>query len=207
MSDLSNNIQVVLFDLGGVLVDLGGPPFKHEWSPLTNSDKDVWQASANSKALHLYETGKIRCEDFAQQFVEEQQLNVTPEFYLEFFTHWPKGLFPGALDVVRRIPEKYIRAIYSNTSAAHWPRLMKEMQLDKDFDHYFASFQIGHMKPGEEGFVQVAEKLNIAPEKIFFMDDNIANIETALSLGFNAVHTKGIDEVEAALVNAGIIAP
>ena len=101
---MTHPIQVVLFDLGGVLIELTGVPIMLTWAKDAGTPERLWAQWLASPAVRAFETGRISPADFAAQLIEEMALPVQPEAFIEAFAAWPKGLFPGAMDLIERIP-------------------------------------------------------------------------------------------------------
>ena len=202
---MTNQIQVVLFDLGGVLIELTGVPIMMSWSKDAGTPERLWAQWLASPAVRAFETGRLSPQDFAAQLIAEMALPVQPEAFVEAFTAWPKGLFPGAIDLIERIPSHYTRAALSNSNALHWPRIMRDMGLDRVFDHAFASHLIGKLKPDPEVFEHVVEALDCDPAAVLFMDDNRLNVEAAQAVGMQAVEAAGLRAAERALAAFQII--
>lgn len=200
-----NPIRVVLFDLGGVLVQLNGVPTMLAWMQDRLSPEELFRMWLNSPAVRAFETGKTTSDVFAGALIAEMALPVGREQLLEQFVRWTLGLFPGAIDLVARVPRRYTRATLSNTNALHWPLLMQDMQLAGAFDHHFASHLMGKIKPDEEVFHHVIQSLGCRPEEILFLDDNQLNVASAKKVGLRAVQTKGVAQAERALIDAGIL--
>jgi glucose-1-phosphatase len=200
-----NQIRVVLFDLGGVLVELAGVPTMLGWLDNRVSAEELWKMWLESSAVRAFETGRTDAGSFADELIAEMALPVAREKLIEEFTFWPRGLFPGALELVKQIPPRYTRATLSNSNAVHWPRLMKELQLAGAFDRHFASHLIGKIKPDEEAFHHVTHSLRCDAEEILFLDDNKLNVEAAAKVGMKAIQVAGVAAAERALRNAGLI--
>jgi glucose-1-phosphatase len=198
-------VRVVLFDLGGVLVELSGVQTMHAWLGGRYSDEELWRKWLASPAIRAFETGRTTSEIFADQLIAEMGLPVGREEFLRRFTLWPRGLFPGALDLVSRIPPRFTRATLSNSNLLHWPRMMHEMGLAEVFDHYFASHLLGKLKPDEDIFQFVIGRLNCAAEEILFLDDNELNTEAARRVGIVAFRAKGVSAAERILIENGIL--
>ena len=198
------NIKAILFDLGGVLVELDGLPIKMQWLNQPISELESWRLWSQSEIVKAYEKGQITSDKFAAGIIQEQGLKLTGEEFLQQYVRWPLGLYPGVLDLLAKLKKNYVLAIYSNTSELHWPQLMDEMQLEGKFDYYFASFQMGMYKPEVESFNYVAEKMNIEPNNIVFFDDNLINVEAAKTAGMLAEQVKGINELKIKLEQFGI---
>lgn len=198
--------SVILFDLGGVLVELPVQPIpsgRVNHAPASGSSLSDWLTCPAAKA---FEKGEISAARFADELVKEMNLPIAPEEFLMHFTFWPKGLFPGTTALIGRILPHYSLAVFSNTNELHWPRLMVEMKLEGVFDHYFASFQIGMAKPDPAAFRYVVNALSCDPCEILFLDDSRANVDAARLVGLNAEKVSGICQVEKVLAEYGALA-
>ena len=201
----NRDIEVVLFDLGGVLVELTGTTTLMSWTKLHQSPEKLWDFWLTSPTVRAFETGKTKPHEFANRLIAELSLSVEREIFVEAFTHWPKRLFTGALDLVGEVRPSLVRATLSNTNSLHWPRLMHEMGLADAFDHHFPSHLTGKIKPDKNAFETVLEKMRWRPRSVLFLDDNLPNVETAASLGIQAFHVRGLDEARAVLERARVL--
>ncbi|OUR71955.1 haloacid dehalogenase [Marinomonas sp. 42_23_T18] len=202
-------IHVLLFDLGNVLVDLGDTDKLNQMLASHDNEKDAWLKWLASPSVKAFDTGQIALVDFASSLIEEVSgFKATTEQVSRFsheFTHWPQGLFEGALALVDSVKPHIHRGILSNTNAAHWPRLMQEMNLAGHFDSYFASHHLGAAKPDVLIYQKVLAQLNVMPEQVLFIDDNQINIDAALSLGMHAHRVKGVIEAKAILEDYNLV--
>jgi HAD superfamily hydrolase (TIGR01509 family) len=201
----ADEIQVVLFDVGGVLVELGGVSTMLAWVNNSVSVEELWNIWLASPVVRQFETGRATPAEFADQIIRAMSLPVSQEEFLTAFAAWPRALYPGALEVVRDIPPKFQRATLSNTCVLHWQRVMKDMEMEHAFQHHFPSHLTGKIKPDEEAFIHVAETIGCAPSAILFLDDVALNVEAARSIGLHAVQAKGPAEARKVLLGAGII--
>ncbi|WP_045859362.1 HAD family hydrolase [Teredinibacter purpureus] len=192
-------ISTLLFDLGGVLIELDGPPIKKEWINETLSHEENWQRWMSSSYVKNFETGKITAEDFVTGVVKELSLNTSEDTFRQAFVEWPKALFPGVTELLCALKKNYNLAFFSNTSSLHLPRLLNELQLADYFDYTYASYEIGHFKPDVSGFHYVSADMGVSPESILFIDDNQINIQGALAAGLQAQKAVGFDDVLAVL--------
>jgi len=204
MASENSQIRVLLFDVGGVLVEVSGVPTMLGWMGNRVSPDELWRMWLSSPVVRAFETGRITPEVFAPQLIAEMGLPVGPVTLLEEFTRFTQGLLPGALELVGRVPRRYTRATLSNSNSLQWPRLMKDMQLAEAFDHHFASHLMGRIKPDEEVFHHVTRSLHCAPGEILFLDDNHLNVEAAKRVGMKAAQVQGVAAAERALVEAGV---
>jgi len=188
-------IRCVLFDVGGVLVELGGIEAMLAWTHDRTDADGLWRAWLGSEAVRAFERGRIDIDTFARRVVDEFALTVDAATFLEGFSLWPKGPLPGAHDLLQRVRPGVIRATLSNSNAAHWPRVMTEMDFERHFDHHFASHLIDRIKPDADAFEYVAERLGVATREILFVDDNRINVDAARAVGLQAHLCVGPDAV------------
>jgi HAD superfamily hydrolase (TIGR01509 family) len=202
-----NNIRVLLFDVGGVLVQLSGVEVMLGWLGHRISTDELWRRWLQSEPVRRFETGQIDANEFAIAVIAEFDLPVEPLQFLETFTLWPTGLYPGALEMLARIPSSYQRAVLSNSNALHWPRVETEMKLGAAFDSHFVSHLTGRIKPDAAAFEHVVESLGCSPASVLFFDDNLLNVDAAKRLGMQAVRVQGVDETKRVLVELKILEP
>jgi glucose-1-phosphatase len=204
VSSVAEQIRVVLFDVGGVLVEFGGVEAIQNWRKGELAPTDIWRIWLRSPSVRAFETGRMDADAFAKAIVRELAVDISPAFFLEAFANWPRALFPGALKLLARIPRRFRRALLSNSNALHWPRVMNDMALGGAVDQVFVSHLTGKIKPDDEAFEHAIEALDCSPKGILFLDDNPLNVEAAERLGMHAIVVRGTAEAEHALVQAGI---
>lgn len=186
-----NRITTILFDLGGVLIQLHGTPFKPAWLPDGLADEGVWPQWLRSEAVRLFETGHIDSDEFVQRFIDEAGLQVGHNEFVEHFMQWPARLFPGVEEMLIELGKTYRLAALSNSNALHWPMLMQEMRLQTYIPDCISSHQIRVMKPDRQAFEAVVQQLNLLPENVLFLDDLQRSIDMARALGMQAVKVTG----------------
>lgn len=201
----SGLMEVALFDLGGVLVELTGVSTLLSWTGGQMEPEEIWRHWLTSPSVRAFETGAMEPEDFADLLVAELDLPVQRAEFLDAFTHWPRGLFPGAMELISEIPRPIVRATLSNSNSLHWPRLMTEMGLSEAFDFHFASHLTGKIKPDREAFEHALLSLGSLPESILFLDDNQLNVDAALSLGIRAFRVQGVEEARFVMEQIGVL--
>jgi putative hydrolase of the HAD superfamily len=190
-----NRYEVVLFDLGGVLVELTGVPTMIQWSNRMHDDDSLWFEWLHSKSVRSFETGLTSASQFAEQIIDEMDLAVEKSEFLDRFYQWPRGLFPGVTELLASLRERHTLACLSNTNELHWPRLMHEMGLEQMLDHHFPSHLLGMLKPDVEVFKHVVQCLSCKPGAILFFDDNAINVESAREAGMVAHRARGPEDI------------
>jgi HAD superfamily hydrolase (TIGR01509 family) len=199
------DIRVLLFDVGGVLVQLNGVEVMLEWLGKTVTEEELLRMWLLSAAVRQFESGKMDADEFAAGVIAEFGLSVGPQRFLESFTAWPTGLYPGTLEMLALIPRSYQRALLSNSNALHWPRVLHDMRLGAAFDRHFVSHLTGRIKPDSDAFEHVVETLACLPDQVLFLDDNLLNVEAAQRFGMHAIQVRGAGETRGVLTDLGII--
>ena len=197
--------SVLLFDVGGVLVQLSGVETMLGWMGEKATSDEIWRMWLHSTPVRDFETGRIDAKEFAAAVTAEFSLPVSPQQFLASFSGWVTGLYPGTLEMLAQIPGSYQRAVLSNSNALHWTRVVDDLQLGSSFSHHFVSHLTGRIKPDADAFQYVVESLGCRPEQVLFLDDNALNVEAARLFGMQAVRVQGIAETRAALIERGII--
>ena len=200
-------IKVILFDLGGVLVELTGVPIMLKWTNHRYDEKTLWEAWLNSPAVRSFEKGYSTAEQFADGLIREMDLPVGKIEFIRRFKEWPKGLFPGVSGLMESLKSKYTLACLSNSNVLHWPILMKDMGLEQMFQYHFASHLMRKLKPDRESFEYVLQRLGCKASSVLFLDDNDMNIKSAKEIEMIAYRVEGPQEIEHALKKAGVKYP
>ena len=200
---MRDSIDVILFDLGGVLVELGPSPL-----PAGAIADDRAFALADwfkSEAAIAFEKGSNSAAAFARALIDELDLDCSQQALIEHFTEWPVGLFPGAHELLQRLRGDYRLAILTNTNELHYPRFAGEFRLMEHTEYIFASHQLALAKPEPAIYQHVINTLETDPARILFLDDNRDNVAAAQELGIEAHHIEGFDKLEQFLGAQGII--
>ena len=196
--------QVLLFDLGGVLVDVAPV------SQMLDSLSLPWDTSIVERFVAIdawirFETGQIDASTFCEQFSAEFALELEPARVLLEFEAWNRGMLPGAVELLAELRANHRLAVLSNTNEVHWQRLSGEMRVPELVDFAFASHLIGVRKPDARAYRHVAAQIGVPVSGLVFFDDNKNNVEAALGLGMRAWQVEGVEALRARLRELGYL--
>ena len=197
-------IRVVIFDVGGVLIELTGVATFRSWTGGRLTTEEIWRRWLTSPAVRDFETGKIDPDLFADRLINEFALPIDRQQLLDAFIAWPRGTFPGAIDLIRRVDRRYVRATLCNTNILHWSRFL-ETGLRELFEHHFASHLMGKLKPDREVFEHVIATLRCNPSEILFIDDQRLNVDSGRQVGIQAFVASGVEQAEEVLDRFGVL--
>ena len=193
----------MLFDLGGVLIELGENPFPPSWlKDDTHFKLSDW---FKSESAQQFEKGLISAEDFAQAMKRDLSLSQSLDEIIQEFTQWPIGHFSGNHDLLNTLQENYTLAVLSNTNELHWPRVLNEFEIPKYSQHIYSSHILKMAKPSPDIYEYVLEDLNASPETVIFFDDNQDNIQSAINVGIQGHLVKGPEELRNKLEELGLL--
>jgi putative hydrolase of the HAD superfamily len=198
-------IRCILFDLGGVLVELLEEKALMQMCPHLEDRNQVHDAWVASPAVRAFETGKIGFDQFCESAMADLGIKTTVEAFREAHTTFLGNPFPGAEDLVRAVKERHTVACLSNTNVEHVRGLRERSDLLDVFDHLFLSFETGLVKPDADAFLHVAESVQLLPGEILFIDDKWQNVEAAQLAGLQGFVATSIGEARDGLLNRGLL--
>ena len=195
--------DVLLFDLGGVLIDFAGFDELARLLPGAPDRSEIRDRWIQSESVQLFERGTITPETFARRLVEEFNLELLPEEFIREFVSWARGPYPGAISILRRLRATHRLACLSNSNQLHTP--LHRASIHPHVDTYYFSDEIGMVKPDHEIFAYVIRDLAVPPRRIAFFDDTSVNVEAARNVGLTAFLVDGIVELETQLQCLGAL--
>jgi len=191
---------VLLFDLGGVLVESVGYERFNALLPAPISAEELKTRWLTSPTVRSFETGSCSAETFAAGVVAEYQLPLSPEAFLRAFTTWPQGLYAGAEDMLSQLRQRYKVACLSNSNAIHWERFGG---FAEHFHMSLSSHLLGIVKPDAACFARALRECEVDAKDAAFFDDSLLNVEAARKFGLRAFHVNGLAEVRQMLTAEG----
>ncbi len=186
---MTTGIKNILFDLGGVLVDLNKQACVDAFKAIGYPQAESMLSNYVQSGIFLeLEEGHIAPEAFYQAIMAEAP--VTHEQIDEAFFKFLEGIPQYKMEMLLELKKKYKMLMLSNTNHIMFSWLREAYfgvnghTIDDYFDELFLSYEMGVAKPNPEIFKILIEKHGIVPSETLFLDDGIKNIEAAAELGF-----------------------
>ena len=200
------NLPVIIFDLGGVLINIR----YHRFIETLGLDHSVDEAKLLQMLTpdgHLYESGKISTKDFFTRL--NQHFNMK---YDEKQLHraWYAILaeeIDGMRTLVEQLSQRQPLYLLSNTNELHFEYAKKKYPVLNLFKHHFVSYKIGAMKPSPQIYHHVVQFLRRKPEELFFCDDTEKNVVGARNIGIQSMQFTGVDTLKKTLGEIGFEVP
>jgi len=197
--------DVLLFDLGGVLIDFAGFDELSHLLPGGVSRDEVRTKWISSPFVQRFERAEITPDVFAKGVVRELGLDLGPDEFIEAFVEWARGPYPGARTLLGVLQNEARLACLSNSNELHTP--LHRQSIEPLMDNYYFSDEIGKVKPDREIYEHVIRDLDVPPRRIAFFDDTRVNVQAAREVGIVAFEVDGIAELESQLQGLGVLSP
>jgi len=198
-----SEFDVLLFDLGGVLIDFAGFDELSLLLPGRPDRSEIRTRWIESKPVQLFERGGITPREFARGVISDLELEYSPDDFIAAFVGWARGLYPGARSLLSRLRTTHRLACLSNSNELHTP--LHRRSIEPLMDRYYFSDELGHVKPDRAIFDHVIRDLGIPPQRIAFFDDTPVNVRAARNVGLAAYEVDGIDALSAQLECLGLL--
>ena len=198
MSHLSSHIQMVAFDLGGVLVDVDLQP---TWRELGLTRQQAEECFFQHPGHDDMATGRISGRTFVNRVSEIGSISADRVFAAWAAVVKPR---PEAMDLVRSL--KCAGTIWSNTDPIHFTALENAIPSSiNTVRQRTLSYEIGHLKPDKEFFIQGLQRLPVEAAKLLYVDDRMDNLESARELGIQAVQVESVAQLSTVLKQFDVI--
>ncbi|MFX1323389.1 MAG: HAD family hydrolase [Promethearchaeota archaeon] len=193
-------IKAIIFDLGGVIVDLDFTNFYNKiitQSPLNKPQTPI--ILEFFRQSDTYHQGLISDEEFYKLACDLLQVcELDQNMFFSAFNSIISGFNVDIVNLLKRIKEinKYKMLCLSNVNSSHWEYLLnKNWGFLKYFDEYILSHEIHLTKPDKKIFEYTIKKANCKPDEIVFIDDGLNNIRSAQQLGIKGIKFTNIDDL------------
>ncbi|MBS1729421.1 MAG: HAD family phosphatase [Bacteroidetes bacterium] len=188
-------IKNLLFDLGGVILDIDFKKTKTAFEALGIEDFDAFFTQHHASPLfENLETGKIGPDEFLQAFRDETKLSASDHAIRDAWNAMIGEFSSQRIEFVQKLSLKYRTYLLSNTNIIHYDAFIKKYTstFHADFNTLFIrafySHEIKLRKPYPEAFLYVLKKENLCPSETLFLDDTKINTDTAQALGIPTIH-------------------
>lgn len=183
-----------IFDMGGVLLK----PIPHELAENEISYVKCTTPELNKlfwDTFYEFERGNIDTKRLVQTLQPYfNKKDITPEEYEETYFEIGKkygGVFEGAYTELKKLKDEgYHVYLLSNLHEISFKDFSNLFDISV-FDDLFLSYEIGMLKPENEIYKYVIDKIREDPKTMCFFDDKIENVNAAIDNGMNAIQTTG----------------
>jgi glucose-1-phosphatase len=200
-----SSIDVLLFDLGGVLVEFSGVRDLAVLLQGRLSESEIREQWSRYRPSEQFGLGNLSREDFGNRFVKDWNLELAPEDFLREFQSWSRRLFPGAVELLTLLRPRFRLAALSNSNELHWERNTNDLGVTGLFEVAISSHQVGLCKPDPKMYLIALDRLGASPDSVMFFDDVPANVAAASALGIRAFQVEGVEAVQSRLMREQLL--
>jgi putative hydrolase of the HAD superfamily len=205
---MPSNIKNIIFDLGGVLLDIDFKKTRDAFIASGVKDFDAYfQQSFSNPLFADFEKGLIKPIDFFEAFRNETAIHITDEIIINNWNALLGDFRKDSMHYIAALKKNYRVFLFSNTNIIHFEAFMIlfEQQIGAGHFHdYFEKAYYSHemnlRKPDVESFEFIIRENNLLENDTLFVDDTLKNIEGAKAAGLHTLWLqKGMlveDEVE-----------
>ena len=197
-------IKAIIFDMGGVLVDLDIEDCKKVFKEtLGYNDIDQIIDACHQKGIYGdLEEGTLSAEEFRSIVLAGSRPGSTPEMVDEAMSHILVGIQPYKVQMLKKLAQEYDLYMLSNNNAICLPysRAMfaeAGIPLEDIFKKCFFSFEMKALKPSAAFYKAVVEQIGLPEEEMFFIDDSQRNVDGSIAAGLPAVYYEPGTDLEA----------
>ena len=192
---MDKKIKNIVFDLGGVLVDLD---FKAAINGLQKAGfanvKEQLQTLHQGGIFQKFELGEMSADEFRTAIRENSTVELTDEEVDNLWNAMLLEIPREKLELILDLRGKYMVYLLSNTNSIHWNYVCKNafnyrgFRVNDYFEETFLSYEMHLAKPDKAIFEKVLQDANLLPEETLFIDDSEANCKAAEEVGIHAHH-------------------
>ena len=195
------NIKNLVFDLGGVIIDLHINATLDEFSRLSGKKQEEIKGSYfGPDFFHKYEKGLISNGEFKQALSDLLDISVSDDMLERAWNMMLGKINPVRVETLRKLADEYNLLLLSNTNEMHEQAFNDILYqscsvktMHEIFHKVYYSHEIHMRKPDEDIFLHVLEDNGIEAHETLFLDDMVENLKTASRLGINTFHVTSPD--------------
>lgn len=185
--------KAIIFDLGNVLLPIDLSLTYEAFSAYSSlSSSEIASAILVGQLWVPYESGQQTDPEFRDFLRLQLDLTISDADFDNAFSALLLDFYAGVYEWIASLKSQYHLILLSNTSSIHADRFTKVslgiegQNLFSLFNHVYYSFEMGLVKPDLAIYQQVLTEQGFSAEEVLFFDDNVANINSAKSIGIQS---------------------
>ena len=198
----NGSITDIIFDLGGVLIDLNMKALPEACMQIgispelffvkadSENTSTVCQGVSASRVITDYQVGGVTTDALLERVLTLCPAGVTKEQVIEAWNACLGTIPRERLDLIRELRKRGYRThLLSNTNDLHWQFIVDKYFSEEGytcqdlFDQVFVSHEVRLAKPDPEIYRHALRCIGSQPEQCLFIDDAEANTDAACAEG------------------------
>lgn len=202
------NIDTIIFDLGGVLID-----WNPEYVYLEVFENDRQKMKWFFDTICTNDWNENQDAGYPLSKATEERVALFPEYeelIRMYYGRWEEMLGEAIDETVTILKqlvdsEKYKVVALTNWSHETFPVAIRKFEFLQWFEGIIVSGDEKTRKPFKEIYDLTLNRFDIKAENALFIDDNLRNIEAAETLGIRGIHFKSASALKEQLKHYDIL--
>lgn len=186
--------EAIIFDLGGVIIDLDYQRTAAEFVKLGLTDFDaIYSKAKQSNLFDDFEKGIMSVDGFRSELKKHLSPNMSDEQIDHAWNAMLIDIPVQRVEFLKKVGAKHRIFLLSNTNRIHVKAFTKmaedifgENKFLSIFEKCYLSCDMGMRKPDAEIFEKVISDNNLDRSRTLFIDDSIQHVKGALKIGLPA---------------------
>jgi len=196
-------IKNIIFDLGGVIINLSVDATVRRFSKLTGLPVEVLnQKLLKSSLFKEHEKGTLSDDEFRESIRTTLNVRCSDNEIDDCWNEMLLDIPSERIDLITQLKKRFRLFLLSNTNEIHRQRFTKtlsELKGNPTFENLFEKVYYSHhlsmRKPEREIYDHVLNENNLIAEQTLFLDDNLDNLEGAATVGIKTFHVQHPDSI------------
>ena len=193
---MSAKIKNIIFDLGGVILDIDETIVYKELEKLGISTLELARSKEFTELMSKFDTGIYTAPTFRKRMKTlVHQEKMTDQKFDAIWNAMLLDIPRERIEAIEKVKKHYKIFLMSNTNVIHYDLYVRDLQLrfgyhefDELFHKSYFSFAEHLEKPDPRFFELILDHEGLVPEETLFIDDTEKNIKVAQSLGIHTYH-------------------
>lgn len=192
---LSHEIKLIVFDYGGVIIDLYPEKTRSAfWKLGLKNPDELYSPLGQVGLFDEFDKGLVDPTEFLNELKKYFPPSVKTNQIVDAWNAMLGNISTEKLSYVSQLKDKYQVCLLSNTNEIHLEYIQAKNQssvlnksLEDNFHKVYYSCRLGMRKPEKEIFEFVMNMHNVNPQEILFIDDTQMHIEGATTCGWKTL--------------------
>ncbi|WP_263351480.1 HAD-IA family hydrolase [Acidicapsa acidisoli] len=207
LSVSGNEFEVVLFDVGGVLLTNG---WDHVERATVLDQFQLDRAAFEARHPDPYdalERDTITMQDYLNATIFYEPRPFTPDDFIASMKVQSKPIHSNALGVLGEIAasDSWLVGLLNNESRLLHEYRMEKFGIEKHLDIQLSSCYLGLRKPDADIYRRALDILGRPADRVLFIDDRKGNADAAAAAGIHAIQFLGEEQLRRDLKQVGIL--
>lgn len=192
------NIEAVIFDMDGVLIDSERISLKCYQEVLKNYDYEINEKSyVKFIGRNVDGIKEVMQEEYGKDFPFDEIYKKKVKLSLEYTNKNGVKIKPGVHELIDYLNEEnYKIAVATSTRRVRALELLEKAKIKEKVNYVVCGDQVENSKPNPEIFIKAAEGLDIEPQKCLVIEDSDAGIMAAHAANMTGIHVPDMKMLE-----------